>query len=174
MHCEKWLSIKGYEGLYEVSDHARVRSLDRVDSAGRNLKGKILKFGFDGNGYKRFTLSKNGKLNKLRVHRLMAIAFIPNPFKYEIVNHKDEDNTNNNLDNLQWCTHKFNISHSVGSHFSFVDPEGTIHRGVGINGFCKDNGLSATRMHEVFKGNQKSHRGWRLHCEAARSVLDEI
>ena len=102
---EVWKAIDGYEGVYEVSNHGRVRSLDRYDSMGRFRPGKILKQCYDGQGnYVHVNLC--GK--STNVHRLVAKAFIPNPNGYSEVNHIDEDKTNNHVMNLEWCTHQYN------------------------------------------------------------------
>lgn len=100
--AETWKDVAGYEGLYQVSDLGRVRSL---------LHGKvrILKFLDNGYGYLKVELNRNGKL----VHRLVAEAFIPNPLNLPQVNHKDEDKTNNTANNLEWCTAKYNLNYGT-------------------------------------------------------------
>lgn len=104
---EIWLSIEGYEN-YQVSNLGRVKSL-------RNRYGtyreKILKQGKMKNGYLCVKLCKEGKMKICYVHRLVANAFIPNPNGYRCVNHKDEDKTNNRVDNLEWCTQKYNVNY---------------------------------------------------------------
>lgn len=110
---EEWRSIEGYEGLYEVSSYGRVRSLDRyeINNLGykRLLKGKILSPGIKKDGY--FIVSLKNK--NFRVHRLVAQAFIPNPEGLPQVNHKDEDKSNNNVDNLEWCDSKYNNNYGT-------------------------------------------------------------
>jgi hypothetical protein len=115
---EIWKSIQGYEGLYEVSNFGNVRSLDRVIRSKHNgttlRKGRILTpFYEEKKGYYQVSLSKNGKNKKHRVHRLVASAFLENPLDYTDVNHKDEDKTNNNVDNLEWCTRKYNNNYGT-------------------------------------------------------------
>lgn len=105
---EMWKDILGYEGLYQVSNLGDVRSLKY---AGGN-KVKMLKQATV-NGYKRVSLVKNGKGKNYLVHRLVAIAFIPNPDNLPIVNHKNEDKTNNNVNNLEWCTQEYNINYGT-------------------------------------------------------------
>lgn len=113
---EIWKDIEGYEGMYQVSSMGRVRSLDRVkpNSGGQIAKGSLKKFGDNGNGYKTVNLYKNNKSCMKYVHRLVASAFIPNPNKFPIINHKDEDKSNNRHDNLEWCTQKYNANY--GTH----------------------------------------------------------
>ena len=112
---EEWRPIEGYEGLYEVSNTGRVRSLDMyVKSRYGNYrlhKGKVLSPAKDTNGYLTVILSCNGKHNSIRVHRLVAKTFISNPDNLIEVNHKDEDKTNNSVENLEWCDRKYNINY---------------------------------------------------------------
>ena len=103
---EIWRDIEGYEGLYQVSNLGRVRSLNY------NRTGKVqnMKLGTYPNGYKMVDLKKNKKRKAHLVHRLVAKAFIPNPNPDQLceVNHKDEDKANNTVDNLEWCSHIYN------------------------------------------------------------------
>lgn len=109
---EIWKDIKGYEGLYQVSNLGRVKSLEHWSNSdnykkmytGKILTGILVKT----NGYLKVTLSKNGKTNQLQIHRLVAEAFIPNVNNYPVVNHKDENKLNNCINNLEWCTYKHN------------------------------------------------------------------
>ena len=117
MNMEEWRDIQGYDGYYQVSNLGRVRSLDRYLPFNGTIslkKGRILKQGNDGNGYKQVNLSKDGKTKMCRVHRLVAEAFIPNHEKLPCVNHIDEDKTNNNVDNLEFCTQKYNVNFGTG------------------------------------------------------------
>lgn len=103
---EQWKSIAGYEGLYEVSNLGRVRSL-------KFGKTKILKPGRVGGGYLIVKLLKDCIRKNMKVHRLVAEAFIPNPNKLKTVNHKDEDKTNNNVNNLEWMTLADNLNYGT-------------------------------------------------------------
>lgn len=114
---EEWRPVIGYEGLYEVSNLGRVRSVDRyVKSKGESYwlrKGKMLSPAKDKNGYLKVNLSCNGKNNIIRVHRLVAQVFIHNPDNLPEINHKDEDKTNNRVDNLEWCDRKYNNNYGT-------------------------------------------------------------
>ena len=105
---EEWRPIPGYEGLYEVSNTGRVRSVDRYVKtcygSYRLHKGKVLSPGIRPDGYLVVSL----QYRMFRVHRLVAQAFLPNPDNLPQVNHKDENPGNNNVDNLEWCTAKYN------------------------------------------------------------------
>lgn len=94
---EIWKDIKGYEGLYWVSDMGHVKNRH-----GRTLKPEIRR------GYYSVDLCKNGKRKKCHIHRLVAKAFLPNPNNLPMINHKDEDKLNNNADNLEWCDNTYN------------------------------------------------------------------
>ena len=112
---EIWRPIEGYEGLYEVSNTGRVRSVDRYVKtcygSYRLYKGKVLSLVITSYGYFVVSLHFNGKQNTIKVHRIVAQAFIPNPDNLPEVNHKDEVKTNNNVDNLEWCDSKYNNSY---------------------------------------------------------------
>jgi hypothetical protein len=106
---EVWKDIDGYEGLYQISNYGNVKTL----SYQRTGIPKILSPRFDGGGYVRVALYKNGVAKTYSVHRLVAKHFIENPFNCEEVNHIDGNKTNNNVDNLEWVTSKENSSHAV-------------------------------------------------------------
>ena len=111
MENEIWKDIPEYEGLYQVSNLGRVKSLKRLDKRNRIVKEKILKHGIDTNGYHLVKLYKYDKPRTLKVHRLICQVFIQNPNNYTEVNHKDEDKSNNCVDNLEWCTRKYNVNY---------------------------------------------------------------
>lgn len=114
MKQEKWRPVPGYEGLYEVSNMARVRSVDRHfvrNGINVYLNGMILKQHLAKRGYHCVKLSKNGINITKTVHRFAAL-FIPNPNNYPHINHIDGNKGNNDLKNLEWCTHKQNMAHA--------------------------------------------------------------
>ena len=110
---EEWRPVVGYEGLYEVSNTGRVRSLDKYDSMNRFLRGRILRLFTDGLGYLRAQLYSNSKRKSFLVHRLVAQAFIPNPDNLPQVNHRDENPSNDNVENLEWCDAKYNSNYGT-------------------------------------------------------------
>lgn len=110
---EEWRPIVGYEGLYEVSSYGRVRSFDKYDSMNRFYEGRILKLFADRLGYLRAQLYSNSKRKSFLVHRLVAEAFIPNPDNLPQVNHIDENPSNDNVDNLEWCSAKYNSNYGT-------------------------------------------------------------
>lgn len=106
---EIWKDIEGYEGKYQVSNLGRVRSLNYNHTG----EIKLLKQYTNKKGYKQVELSKNGKGKNYLVHRLVTIAFIPNPNNLPIINHKDENPSNNNVNNLEWCTYEYNVNYGT-------------------------------------------------------------
>lgn len=114
---EIWRNIVGYEGLYQVSNFGRVKNA---------RTNKIRKLKQARNGYIMVDLCKNGKYSTALVHRLVAQAFIPNPQNLPVVNHRDEDKTNNfvfvredgsvdfSKSNLEWCTQEYNTNYGTG------------------------------------------------------------
>lgn len=114
---EIWKPINNYHSLYEVSNMGRVRSLDKFskhkEGGDQFIKGRILKHAYYSNGYCFVVLSKLGKVKQFMIHRLVAIAFHPNPKKLPEVNHKRGIKDDNRASELEWCTHKENVSHAL-------------------------------------------------------------
>ena len=125
MNNEIWKSVVGYEGLYEVSNMGRVRSVDHITIVNRGgqtyekpTKGKMLIPLKRQHGYLGVQLYGKGghkkrNLRTMSIHRLVAEAFIENPLGLSEVNHKDEDKTNNRSDNLEWISHKDNTNYGT-------------------------------------------------------------
>ena len=105
---EIWKEIDGYDGKYFISNLGRVKSFQREKS------GKLLALSHDNDGYLLVGLhyaQKGIPDKKAKVHRLVAQAFVPNPNNYPEVNHKDENKENNNANNLEWCTTRYNLTY---------------------------------------------------------------
>ena len=107
MNKEVWKDILGFEGHYQVSNLGRVKSI-------KFRTERILKPANNGYGYLFVKLCKNGEQKKFKVHRLLCQAFLPNPNNLPDVNHKDENPSNNRVENLEWCDCKYN--NNYGSH----------------------------------------------------------
>jgi hypothetical protein len=123
---EVWKSVPGYETLYVVSSLGRVKSLSKK-GAYREL---VMRPKLEG-GYFRLMLCKQSKRRSFRIHRLVAMAFLPNPGNLPQVNHIDGVKTNNNVNNLEWCTASYNISHAFRTGLNQISE--TQKRLIGIN-----------------------------------------
>ena len=114
---EIWCDIKGYEGLYRVSNLGRVKSLERLvkskHNSNRLVKNKILMQGIDKDGYHLVVLSVNNKRATKKVARLVGMAFIPNLKNKPQINHINGIKNDNRVSNLEWCTCKENIQHAI-------------------------------------------------------------
>ena len=100
---EIWRDVVGYEGLYKVSNLGNVFS---------NYVNRQLIPGTTKDGYKYVFLSKNKEKRMKTIHRLVATSFLSNPNNFPVVNHKDENPANNNVNNLEWCTHLYNCTYN--------------------------------------------------------------
>lgn len=115
---ETWVDIKGYEGIYQVSNFGNVKSLSRLKFCGKNTakgtkyKEKILKNNIGGHGYLRVNLWKDNICKMMKVHTIVANTFIPNPDNKRTVNHIDGNKLNNNVSNLEWATYSENLKHA--------------------------------------------------------------
>lgn len=113
---EEWKDIKGYEGIYLISNFGRVLSLYRFRSNGKQgyfQLTKMLKPSMTTTGYYKVDLKKDNKRENYKVHRLVAEYFVPNPYKLDTVNHKDGNPLNNHFENLEWCNQSDNILHAL-------------------------------------------------------------
>lgn len=131
---EEWKSI--YNDNYSVSNTGIVKSNERIVSTStgiRKYKERILKPDISKDGHLRVTLCDAGTSKKIFVHRLVAEAFIPNPNNFPVVNHKDENPSNNNVNNLEWCSVAYNNAYN-NRHQRIGDTEG-----FDINIYDKNN-----------------------------------
>lgn len=166
---EEWKDIEGYEGLYQVSNMGRVKSL-------KFGKEKLLNGCKDKDGYFQIKLSKEGKVKMYKVHRLVAQAFLDNQNNLSEINHKDEDKTNNCVDNLEWCDRNYN--NNYGSHNERVSKALKNRKGLSkpILQFTKDGefirrwdgatqverelGIKHSNICYCLKGKQKTSGGY--------------
>lgn len=114
---EIWKGVDGFEGFYQVSNLGRVKSLERQAKHNRfnvmmTLREKYLRPGISSSTYITVILSDGIKRKTFSLHRLLAIAFIPNPLNLPYINHIDGNKLNNNLSNLEWCTASENMKHA--------------------------------------------------------------
>jgi NUMOD4 motif-containing protein/HNH endonuclease/helix-turn-helix protein len=105
---EQWKPIEGFESTYEVSNYGRVK---RIKDSENTFAGRIRKLSPDNRGYMAVNLCQNGVVSRKAVHRLVAVAFIPQIEGKPDINHKDGNKTNNRWTNLEWCTPAENVDH---------------------------------------------------------------
>jgi hypothetical protein len=104
---EVWKDVVGWEGFYKVSNNGKILSL---------AKNVRMKTHINGRGYECFLFTKNGKRINVRVHQVVAKAFLPNQNSYPEVNHVDGNKKNNLVENLEWCTRDYNLRHAVNNN----------------------------------------------------------
>lgn len=156
---EEWRDVIGFEGIYKVSNIGRVMSLDRtiISNNGKLMPfvGRVLKYRTGSRGYPYLTLSSTNIRKTVKVHRLVAESFIPNPHSKPQVNHIDENKLNNKVSNLEWCSAKENCNH------------GTHNFRVSLNGRN-----SPTKSLSVFQFslNGKFIKRWDSLCEIERQL----
>lgn len=132
-NSEVWIDVVGFEGFYKVSRTGKILSCERIIFNKGNsvyLPAKIHNQRSNAQGYLTAVLSKDGHSKKFLVHRLVAMAFLPNPNKYDCVNHKNEVKTDNRVENLEWCSREYNNNYGTrnarisekhcGSHRSHI------------------------------------------------------
>lgn len=113
---ESWKDIQGFEGLYQISNFGRVKSLPFWHNnrfGGFMTSEQLINGRIDKKGYRYVALGKKDKVMEFKVHRLVAIHFIPNPYNYPQVNHRDENKTNNHVSNLKWCNNQYNANYGT-------------------------------------------------------------
>lgn len=154
-----WTDIKGYEGFYQINEEGVIKSLDHMRRNGINgkfiQKGKILKCRINPSGYKVLRLSKNGKVRNEFVHVLVARTLIPNPNNLLQVNHKDENKLNCNVNNLEWCSNKYNQIYSFGRKVRRKDT-GKVYNSFSL---VKEDGFTWQLVQKCCNGKQKKHKG---------------
>lgn len=111
--------ISGFEKLYYVYTNGQIYS---------TVRKRILRPNKIRNGYYQYALYKNGKRHMRLGHKLVAEAFLPNPNNYPIINHKDENKTNNAVNNLEWCTHSYNVKYSAYKSTEHYKKLATLHK----------------------------------------------
>lgn len=155
---EIWKEIPGSGGKYQISNYGNVYSLiNNVQLKGIN----------NGNGYLRVKLNER----LFYIHRLVAMAFIPNPKCYKEINHKDENKLNNNADNLEWCSHKYNMKFGTRNKMAIDNTKKSVIQYTMSGKYvCSYNSIveaagkmsiSKGNIVSVLKGNRKSAGGYK-------------
>lgn len=150
---------------YAITDCGKVYSHSHIDSAGRLRKGKWLKPRKVGKGYLSVVLTIQGKQCNFLVHRLVAQNFLPNAAALPEVNHIDEDKTNNDMTNLEWCSTQYNTEYSKAISGKVVSPDGELHTFFNLRKFCREQDLDPSSLGCVLRGVFGQHKGWTLQKE---------
>lgn len=127
MAVEIWKPVAGFEGLYEVSNMGRVKSLGRIDRFNKRWEERILWPHLVGKNYLAVSLCKDGKVSSRKIHRLVAETFIPNPGRKPQVNHKDGNKENNAASNLEWSTNSENQLHARKNGLNPLTKNNPVH-----------------------------------------------
>lgn len=187
-NSERWKTIQDYPN-YEVSNHGNVRSKDRIvlrKGCKTILKGRLLKQ-YCGGGYMRVALYNGNRASRVNksVHRLVAQAFVENPLNLKIINHKDENKLNNNAENLEWCTYKYNsnygtaiqrrvlnqnwndISSKISKPVMQMDKDLNVIAVYKSGVSCEKFGFNSASISKCCKGKLKTYKGyiWRYKDE---------
>lgn len=163
-----WKSVKGYEGLYLVSNEGDVKSLPRVVFNGRGnyeRKERILKPGVRGRKGMKYAfviLSDGKKTEHKSVHRLVAEAFINNPNNFAHVNHLDHNTLNNRADNLEWCTQQYNNEYGHNKAIKQYTLSGEkIKEYKSVVEASKCTGICRTAITNALKGLSETSGGYK-------------
>lgn len=165
---EIWKDIKGYEGLYQVSNLGRIRSLPRI------IEGKILKACTEHKrgGYQSIRLSKNSEMKCFKIHRLVAEAFIENPENKLEVDHINTIKTDNRVENLRWTTHKENCNNKTSiskrKYPKWLVDYQNINSTKAVK--CVETGIIYHSMQEAAKAINISTTGISLACRKIRKT----
>lgn len=194
---EEWRDIEGYEGIYQISDCGRVKSLERMVPWGkgiRHIKERYLRPDIKKNGYLFYHLHPgDGTENSEYAHRLVAQAFITNPFHKKDVNHIDGNKLNNCVDNLEWATrsenqiHAYNVlkrtrEHPIGwdnklaKHIVQLNLDGSfVEKWASSRDFQRQTGKVEANVRRCLTGKQKTAYGFRwMYLEDYQKEVDKL
>ena len=168
---EIWKDIKGYEGLYQISNLGRVKSFRESAKFGKQ-KEYILKPSMINSGYHVVTLYKKDRTRrKHQLHRLVADAFIPNTENLPCINHKDENKINNEVSNLEWCTYSYNNNYGTAkerarkTRMKFIHQQRTDGKAIAvycsIDAACELLGYDKSTLEEWCKNGTGGGYLWR-------------
>ena len=166
---EVWIDVKGYKGLYQVSNLGKVKRLSSIVNYSNGLKCKhkerILKFDKSkinkrGKYYLRVTLSKNNKQKRFQVHQLVGKHFIKNPENKICINHIDGNPENNIVENLEWCTyseneiHSYNTLNKINANRKLSEDDVKYIRKNYVKGLNKSKKGNRKKLQEMFDVNK--------------------
>ncbi len=148
----EWKDIEGFEGLYKVNRNGDVLSLVGWNGKQYINRERILKPTLTTTGYQKVDLKRDGKRKSLKLHRIVAMAFIPNPNNYPIINHIDGNPLNNSIENLEWCTQKHNCKHAYDTGLR----KRKLNEANVVEEYCKSDKTSATKVARRFNATTSS------------------
>lgn len=176
---EIWKDIEGFEGLYQISNMGRVKSLNYR----RTGKEKILEGYDNGKGYLRVNLRKEGNRKQYLVHQLVSQAFIPNPYNLPCINHKNEIKSDNCVQNLEWCDYSYNNSYNdkakkAGKKISkpvigINKVSGLIVEFPSVREASRQIGINQGSITKCCQGKEKSAGGFYWHYADSEEVANE-
>lgn len=163
---ENWRDIPGYVGIYQVSDNGNVRRKEKYKAVPGVLRPiKML------NGYLCIDLSYKCKKKRFGIHRLVAMAFIPNPDNLPIINHKNENRTDNRVENLEWCTYRYNNNYGTARFRTSVKQSTPIvqlttdgkkiREFYGMHEAARNTGICVQNIHKCCVGTYKTAGGYK-------------
>ena len=164
---EMWKWVKGYEGLYMISNFGRLKSFYKEE--------KILKAQVTNDGYEILALTKNHITKRTGAHRLVCQAFVDNPHNFPEVNHIDENKRNNRVDNLEWCTREYNDNFGTGKARNIqsnrlkngrsiyvICKDGTDYFFESVREACLELNLDRGALFACLRGDQNTQKGYRF------------
>lgn len=176
---EIWKDIPGYEGLYQASNLGKIKRILFINRTTIKKQEKILKIYINKSNRCYVSLHKNDKRKNCLIHRLVAQAFISNPNNLPQINHIDGDPTNNNINNLEWCSAKENIIHAYKNNLLNQDyRKKKIIRSDGKTYDCaytasKDMNVSVCSIRDVLKNRINTCKGYSFKYVDKEWVKDE-
>lgn len=171
---EIWKDIKGYEGIYQVSNYGRVKSLNYNKT---NREG-FMSFNNNGTGYLQVCLTKDKKYKKKLVHRLVAKAFIEKPIDKNYINHIDGNKSNNHVENLEWVTRSENQKHAYANGLIDKEKLSNSHKGEKHHNYGKhlsdETKIKISNSNKGKQAGKNNPRSRKVICITTGEIFDTL